>query len=78
MPLSFEDANGRNGRVTETFEIVYAGSWREDIEACVRRIENDHHSDDPDRRADDPYTRLILELPEEAPIIEIEQTDVPE
>lgn len=75
MTLSFEDTDGRSGRVTETFEVVYAGPWKADVEACVRRIENDHRGDEPDRQADDPYTRLILELPEEAPVVEVERLD---
>lgn len=65
--LSFEDANGRRGKVTETLEIDYSGPWKEDIEETVQKVETDCK--------DDPYTRLILELPEEAPIVEIEQVD---
>lgn len=32
MALSFEDTNGTRGTVTETLEVEYAGSGKEDVE----------------------------------------------
>lgn len=75
MRLSFEDHNGATGEVTESLDVEYSGNWKEDVEECVRTVESDLSPGPDTGPAEDPYTRLVLELPEEAPIVEIEQTD---
>ena len=72
MPLAFENADGRNGRVTDDLDVEYSGDWREDVERCVRQVE-DETADESGRRWD-RYTRLVIGLPEEAPIVEVERT----
>lgn len=63
MTLTFEDAYGRRGKVTETLEVEYDGSWEENVERYVRRVENDRRDDEVNSRTDDPYTRSVLDLP---------------
>lgn len=75
MRLSFRDTNGTTGTVTETLEVNYNGKWEADVEECVRTVENGLCPTQDASLSDDPYTRLVVELPEEAPIVEVEQTD---
>ena len=77
MKLSFRDYNGRTGEVTETLDVQYNGNWEEDVEECVGSVEDDLSPGRDTGPAEDPYTRLVIELPEEAPIVEVEQTDSP-
>lgn len=76
MTLSFKDTDGASGKVTETLDVEYNGSWEEDVEECVQNVENDLTVTDENISREDLYTRLVLELPEEAPIVEVEQTDL--
>ena len=75
MTVSFRDTHGHRGRVTDDLDVEYSGDWREDVEECVQDVEEDVSTGDGSRRGDDFHNRLILELPEEAPIVEAEQTD---
>lgn len=67
--------DGQRGRVTDSLDVEYSGDWREDVEECVQDVEEDVDAGGEHGRPDDLYTRLVLELPEEAPIVEVEQTD---
>ena len=75
MTLSFRDTDGQRGRVTDSLDVEYSGDWREDVEECVQDVEEAVDSGGGSEPTDDLYTRLVLELPEEAPIVEVEQTD---
>jgi hypothetical protein len=75
VTLSFRDTHGQHGRVTDSLDVEYSGDWREDVEECVRDVAEDVTTDHGSGRGDDPFNRLILELPEEAPIVEVVQTD---
>lgn len=77
VALSFKDYNGTTGKVTETLDVEYNGKWKQDVEECVQIVENDTSPGHETSPSDDPYTRLVLELPEEAPIVEVEQNDPP-
>lgn len=69
MKVIFEDLDGRRGEVTEELEVRYSGPWRSVVIDCVERLRTER-SDDPDR--DPIHAELVVELPEEAPIVEIE------
>lgn len=69
----FRDAEDRPGRVTEDLVVDYHGEWNEAVEACVRRIEAEHGSGAGEAFDADVSDELLIELPEEAPIVEIER-----
>lgn len=75
--IRFRDPEGRTGQISESLEVAYAGEWEEEVEEGLRRIEA---ADTPDGRSEhlmEVYTRIVLELPEVAPIVEIERIDDP-
>ncbi len=53
--------------------VDYHGEWNEAVEACVRRIEAEHGSGAGEAFDADVSDELLIELPEEAPIVEIER-----
>lgn len=73
----FRDADGREGYISEGLEVDYPGKWDEEVEACVARIEDEHSSGSgasPNRAV---YNHLLIDLPEVAPIVEVERVDGP-
>lgn len=75
MALSFKDIDGTNGRVTQPLNVEYEGKWKKDVEKCVQDIEEDLGTNRGENNEEQPYTQLVLALPEEAPIVKVEQTD---
>lgn len=77
VELRFKDPDGRTGRISETLEIDYDGEWEEEVTRGLERIKAEAGPDDPDDPLHEVYTLIVLELPDEAPIIEVERTDDP-
>lgn len=75
MTLSFEDIEGQRGRVTDGLEVDYTGKWEEEVAECVARVESNHRSNGAGIQHTEVYSRLVLELPTIAPIVEVERTD---
>lgn len=65
----FRDVHGRTGYITEELEVDYHGEWDEEVERCVRRIEDEHARGGGDPLDGDVYNGLLIELPEEAPVV---------
>lgn len=73
MRLSFEDAHGETGVVTDDLAVEYAGEWEPQVRACVDRVEREQrgqYSGDP---TVDVYSQLIIDLPRVVPIVEVER-----
>ena len=68
----FRGAKNSPGRVTEDLVVDYHGEWNEAVEACVRRIEAEHGGAGGTFDTD-VSNELVIELPEEAPIVEVER-----
>lgn len=75
--LHFTDTRGREGEISESLEVEYDGQWRQEVAAELRRIAAEAQQDDPEDPPTDVYTRIVLELPDEAPVKEVERTDNP-
>jgi len=74
MPLTFQDAHGNRGTVTDALEVEYAGDWADDVESCVARVVDDRDADGG-RRPRNVHSELVVELPDAAPVVEVERTD---
>lgn len=72
MRVTFEDRDGRRGEVTEGLEVRYAGRWRSAVTDCVERLRRERSADLDGKPI---HGELVVELPEEAPIVEIECVD---
>lgn len=72
MELSFEDARGRTGEVTEELDVEYDGIREVAVSDCVGRVVEDPRTDGDvaEQRA---FDRLVVELPEAVPVREIER-----
>lgn len=70
--LSFTDVEGNAGVITDDLEVEYSGRWRAEIEHLVDELTADLEADGA-RGAREEYGLLIAELPDEAPIVEIER-----
>lgn len=77
VELRFTDPDGRTGRISETLEIDYEGEWEEEVTSGLERIAADAGAEGPEDPLHEVYTLIVLELPDEAPIIEVERTDDP-
>ena len=73
MTLVFEDAAGDEGIITSSLEVGYAGRWEEDVRLCVERVEDDHRTGGDPSQKGEIFTTLVIELPENAPIITVER-----
>ncbi|QLD90557.1 hypothetical protein HWV07_16540 [Natronomonas salina] len=77
VELRFTDPHGRTGRISESLEVDYEGQWEEEVSRGLERIKADAGPGEPDDPLDEVYTLIVLELPDETPIIEVERTDDP-
>lgn len=75
--IHFRDRHGKSGVITDSLEVRYDGAWQSEVEECLRRVRAESGTDGADEEDPSVYTRLVLILPEDAPIVEIERTDDP-
>lgn len=74
MKVTFRDSNGQTGVISEALEVDYAGEWIGEVEDCIDRVVEDLGGDDGESPADE-LDHLIVDLPEAAPIVEVQRTD---
>lgn len=72
MRVVFEDLDGRRGEVSEDLVVHYDGRWRSAVTDCVERLRSERAGTPGDKPI---HVELVVELPEEAPIVEIECVD---
>lgn len=74
MPLRFRDERGRFGRVTDSFDVEYAGPWQQDVRSVVAAVREQDGGDELGE-ATDPMSYLVFALPEHAPIVEVRREE---
>lgn len=67
MALRFKDRRGHYGVVSDTLDIDYSGHWTQEVRDVVREAK--------DASLEDPMAHLIIELGENAPLIEVSRDD---
>lgn len=72
MIVTFEDAEGETGRVTDDLTLEYDGEWREQIEARVADVEERYRNGD-ELFGEEALSTLVTELPEEPRVVEAER-----
>jgi hypothetical protein len=70
MKLTFEDANGRNGVVSDDLTIRYDGFWEDDVRERVRTVGERYRTPDDEVLGEGALRTLLIELPEERPVVE--------
>lgn len=68
MSVRFRDRKGHYGVVTDSFEVDYSGQWKQEVSEVVDRVKED--------TPDDQVTELIIELCENAPLLEVGRDDI--
>lgn len=73
--VAFRDADGVKGYVTDNLEVVYQGRWVEEVRESIEEIRDEHHSGNGEVSVEDVGSSLVIGLPEDAPIVEIQRVD---
>lgn len=73
--ISFRDIRGHRGFITEDLEVEYSGSWRQSVTRCVDRVRREVDHVDGDGATGDLFDHLIIEMPEQAPIVAVEREE---
>lgn len=73
--LSFRDIHGQCGFVTGDLEVEYSGRWKPSVARCVDQVSDDVASADGDDGTGDLFDQLIIEIPEQAPIVAVEREE---
>lgn len=74
MTVEFKDKDGMYGLISESLEVEYYGRFSNEIEKFVSGLE-DFCEDDRLFDGEDVMTHILLELPENAPIIRAERPE---
>lgn len=72
MILTFEDADGRSGRVTGDLAVEYDGQWERQVEACVESVAEEYRSNG-NVADEEALSTLVVELPKQARVVEAER-----
>lgn len=72
MHVEFRDKDGVKGRISEALEVEYYGRFSNEVETFVSGLE-EFCEEDRAFDGEDVMTHVVLELPEYAPIIEVER-----
>lgn len=72
MPIVFRDRDGVKGWISEALEVEYYGRFADEIERFVSGAE-EFCEEDRTFDGEDVMTHVLLELPENAPVIEVER-----
>jgi hypothetical protein len=67
MIVTFEDADGETGRVTDDLDVEYDGQWDEQVRDRVADVEERYRNGD-ELLGEDALSTLVTELPE-APLV---------
>lgn len=73
--LSLKDAHGDTGTITEDLEVEYTGAWKQQVKECLEQAENEVRSTEGEFRVVDVFTLLVIDLPDAAPIVEVERIE---
>lgn len=76
MTLTFRDVDGTEGIVTDELEVEYSGAWKREITEFVERLVGEESVEDRWFEGYNEMTHLLIELPEAAPVVEIERDDI--
>lgn len=72
MPIEFRDKDGVKGWISEALEVEYYGRFNDEIVKFVSGLE-EFCGEDRGADGEDVMTHVLLELPENAPVIEVER-----
>lgn len=75
MPLAFTDVYGVDGVITEDLVVKTDSEHREEIDTSVRTVTNRTEAESTESVLGDVYSNLIVDLPHETPIREIERVE---
>jgi hypothetical protein len=70
IPLSFVDAEGREGIISRELTIHYDGRWEDQIDECHQKIASKYQGEDGEVDTRPVLQELVIALPEEAPVSE--------
>lgn len=65
----FRDTHGKRGSITEELTVKYQGRWEGQIEECIERIDEEY-------AAEEVCDHIVVELPEKAPVDDVERVDI--
>lgn len=72
MRLTFEDADGRTGVVTDDLTVEYDGVWEEAVRERVEAVKDEHEIDgNVDQEV--VLDTLVIELPKEPRVVEAQR-----
>lgn len=74
MRLIFEDVDGETGVIRTDLRVRYDGKWRQEVEECVDSVEAEI-TEYGEYTVDEAFTLLIADLPDAAPIVEVERVN---
>lgn len=66
--ILFRDIHGNQGSIDEELDVNYQGRWDGEIEESINQIEAQYPSKEM-------YDHLVIELPEAAPVSDVERFD---
>lgn len=72
MPIEFRDKDGVKGWISEALEVEYYGRFNDEIVKFVSGLE-EFCGEDRVVDGEDVMTHVLLELPENAPVVEVER-----
>lgn len=74
MPIEFKDKDGIYGRISDALEVEYYGRFSSKIEKFVTGLE-DFSDGDQAFQDEDVMTHIMLELPDTAPVMEVQRAE---
>ena len=72
MIVTFEDAEGETGRVTDDLTVEYDGEWHEQVEERVEVVAERYRNGDR-VLGEEALSTLVTELPEQPRVVEAER-----
>lgn len=75
MVLKFQDEHGQAGEVAADLTMDYDGYWKDEINRCLNQLVADLDAEDGTADTDAIIHELLIELPERAPITQVERRE---
>lgn len=72
MIVTFEDADGRTGRVTDEMDLEYDGEWEEQIRDRVDDVAERYRNGEK-LLGEEALSTLVTELPQEPRVVDVER-----